>query len=71
MAETCGYFKNTREGPENMCRIIDEYAKEFAKEVARDNALNLLKMGKLSYEDISVGLGLPREEVAALAKTVS
>ena len=75
MAETCGYFKNTREGLENMCRIIDEYAKEYAKECVMDsltnNALNLLKMGKLSYEDISAGLGLSREEVAALAKTLS
>ena len=74
MAETCGYLKNTQEGLENMCQIIDEYAKEYAKEcikdVNRNNAINMLKMGKLSYEEIAVGLGIPQEEVEALAETV-
>ena len=46
-----------------MCRILEEMCEEVAKETAR----SLLALGKLSYEDISQGTGLPLEVVEELA----
>ena len=78
MMKKAGYYKDNEEGVSEMCTLIDEYAKEYAKEYVKeyvkdcvkDNALNLLKLGKLSYEEISVALRLPRDEVISLAKSL-
>ena len=78
MMKKAGCYKDDKEGVSEMCPLIEEYAQEYAKEYAKDcvrdslknNALNLLKMGKLSYEEISTGLGLPCDEVISLAKSL-
>ena len=75
MAAKTAHLKKTPEGVTRMCRIMEEfaeiYAKEYAKDVTKNNAITMIKAGKLSHEDISMYLDIPIEEVAALAKTVS
>ena len=75
MVEKTGYYKTNEEGVTEMCKLIDDYAREFAEEYAKDvvmnNALNMIKMGKFTHADIALGLGIPMEEVTALAKSLS
>ena len=68
-----------------MCEIMEELNRKAAKEAAekaakeaakkatertrKHNALEMLKTGKLSLEDISVCSGLDIEEVKKLAKS--
>ena len=49
-------------GENAMCRIMEELIKNMEKEIA----LNLLKQGKISKEDIAECVGLLLEEVNEL-----
>ena len=75
MAAKTAHLKKTPEGVTRMCRIMEEfaeiYAKEYAKDVTKNNAITMIKAGKLSHEDISMYLDIPMEEVTALAKSLS
>ncbi len=55
-----------------MCKIIedlrDEARKEADKERSRQNALTMIKLGKLTFEEIALCSGLSVEEVKALAE---
>lgn len=70
MAAKTANLKKTPEGVSRMCRIMEDFAKEYANNITIDNALRMLKIGKLSHEDISMYLGIPQEQVASLARTL-
>ena len=79
LADEVKYLKETEGGRGRMCRILEEMCEEVEKEtaerveketaarVAKETARSLLALGKLSYEDISQGTGLPLEVVEELA----
>ena len=63
ISDTFKYYKEDEEGVQSMCSIVEEYAKEGIKEVAKkliDSDLNL------SDEKISEMTSLSIEEVAKL-----
>ena len=78
MAEKAGFLKSEPKGEARMNKALEgylkeyaqEYAQEYAKEQSRHSALRMIKMGKLSYEDIAIGLGMSADEVASLAKGI-
>ena len=49
-----------------MCKLMEDMRNEAAKESVRKTAKRLLKMEKLSHEEIADGIGLPLEEVQSL-----
>ena len=57
-----------------MCKLMEDMRNEAAHEAKREGARKiakrLLKMGKLSREEISAGTGLPLEEVKALEEEI-
>lgn len=58
------YFKNGK-GRNEMCTVVEEYAKEYAKEKALETAKSLLEDG-ISDEIIHKATGLSFEEIANL-----
>ncbi len=71
LAERTRYFKEDKEGFSTMSRIMEEFLKKTAAEAKwesnRATALRMLKIGKLSYEEIAEYSGLSIDEVKALA----
>lgn len=57
-----------------MCKMLEDMRNEAAHEAKREGARKiakrLLKMEKLSHEEISDGTGLPLEEVKALEEEI-
>ena len=53
-----------------MCKMLEDMRNEAAKESVRKTAKRLLKMEKLSHEEIADGIGLPLEEVKALEEEI-
>lgn len=49
-----------------MCKMLEEMRNEVEEETVRATAERLLKMGKLSLEEIAEGTGLSLEEVKEL-----
>ena len=49
-----------------MCRISEEWYEEGREEAKSQNARSLLKLGKLSHEEIAAAIGLPVEKVREL-----
>lgn len=62
LADRTRYFKEDEKGVAAMCKIMEELIDSDKKE----SALRLLKLGKLSNEEIASGLGLAVEVVNAL-----
>lgn len=71
LAERVQTFKETEEGVNNMCDILDEMRKEAADKAAIDtrieNAKKMLSSSKLSLEEIAEFSGLSLEKVRELA----
>ena len=71
LAEEVRYLKETEGGREHMCKILEEMCDEVAERVEKENKINtvksLLKLKKLSYEEISESTGLLLDEVKELA----
>ena len=67
LAERTRYLKTDPKGVSEMCRIMDEMKKETVIEIA----LNLLKIGKNSYEEIANATGLTLDEVKKLAEQLA
>lgn len=71
LAEEVRYLKETNGGRMQMCRAFEEVALEAAKEAEdktkRETALNLIALNQMSIEMIAKCVGLPVEEVRALA----
>lgn len=68
MAERTRYLKENEEGVSEMCKILEDMRDKAVKETAEKAASNLLKLGKISYEDIAECTGLSLEEVKILAE---
>lgn len=64
LAEQVRYYKEDAEGVEAMCRIVEELIDSEKKEIA----LELLKLNKLSLEEIAKCSKLSLEEVERIAK---
>ena len=74
LSDRAGYFKNSKEGLQTMCRIVEEIVeKEVAaakNDTKREAALNMLKSTNLSPEKISQILNIDRNIVDELSKQV-
>ena len=76
LARRVNMIKNTEGGQENMCKIMEEISSKAAREAAHEAAreaqikiaLSMLKIEKLSYEEIAQCSGLTLDEVKALAE---
>ena len=72
LAEKTRYYKKDEEGVKKMSPVIEEYAAEIAAE-ERENAykkiaMNLLKMGKMTYNEIATASELSESKVRELAE---
>ena len=70
LAERVRYFKEDEKGVATMCRVMEDMRNETAREERIAMAQRLLKLGKLSYEEIAETAVLTVEEVKALDKKV-
>ena len=68
LAERVRYFKEDEEGVAAMCKAMEDMRNEATLEKAKKTALNMLMLGKLSYEEIAQCAELPVDEVKALAE---
>ena len=74
LKDTVRYFKETKEGKEFMCEIIDEIRSKGRKEGRaegindnkKDVALRMLAFGKYALNEIAAISGLSVEEVKAI-----
>ena len=67
MADRTRYFKETPKGVAYMSKIMEDFKKEAVMENAKEIALNLLQLGKLTIADICKGTNLSQETVKKLA----
>lgn len=67
LAERVRYFKEDEKGVQAMCRAMEELVKEEKVEIVQ----NLLKLGKLSIEEIAVSAGLEAEEILKIKESIT
>ena len=82
LARRVRFHKQDEKGVQTMCKIVEEYGDERAAEAlqkgieqglhqkAVEAATNLLKLNKLTVEQISSTIGLPLEQVNKLKKQI-
>lgn len=70
LAERAHYLKDTEGGYDNMCKIMEESNKEAARQNTYQIAMNLIRMGIGTKEDIAKATNLTLEEVQELARIV-
>ena len=68
LADKVRYFKEDEKGVAAMCKVMEEMRNETAEITKIESAMNLLKLGKLTVEEIANSIGLSIEKVAELAK---
>ena len=61
---------NSSEGGVTMCNVVEQIRNEGREEGRIEAAINLLKMDKLSPEEIAQAQGLPLEKVLELKKSI-
>ena len=66
LADKVRYYKEDAKGVEAMCQIMEDLIADEKRTIA----LQMLKDGKLSNEDIAKYLGLTLEQIEELAKSV-
>lgn len=71
LADKTRFFKETPEGVSIMCKAIEDMRNEAEKLKSYQIALNLLKRGKETFEEIAEDSGLTLEEVTELAAQIS
>ena len=71
LAERARYLKESKEGQQVMCRAMEEMRKESVLADRKQSAIRLIRAGKLSNEEIAVGVNLTLEEVEELADEIS
>ncbi|MCM1283100.1 MAG: PD-(D/E)XK nuclease family transposase [Muribaculaceae bacterium] len=71
LAERARYLKESREGQLVMCKAMEEMRNESILAERKQTAIRLIRAGKLSNEEIAVGVNLALEEVQKLAEEVS
>lgn len=65
------YFKQDEEGVDNMCQIVDEYARKYAKKAVKEaqmetkieTIISLLKKGLLTLKDAAAELEISEEKL--------
>ncbi|MGN0688289.1 MAG: hypothetical protein ACI4KA_09305 [Oscillospiraceae bacterium] len=70
LSDKAGYFKNSKEGLQTMCRIVEEIVEKEVADTKREAAINLLKSTKLSPEEISQVLKIDKDIVEELSKQI-
>ena len=60
-------YKETEEGVDTMCDILDEMKNDVRTETRIENARKMIKSGKLSLDEIAEFSGLSVEKVRELA----
>ena len=68
LADKVRYYKEDEKGVAVMCKVMEEMRENTKTETKIESAINLLKLGKLSVEEIAKAIGLSVEKVAELAK---
>ena len=71
LADKVRYFKEDEKGVEAMCKVMEDMRNETAKKAAEQEKLNiaqsLIKMGKLSLEEIAASVELSIDRIKELA----
>ncbi len=67
MAERTRYLKENPKGVDEMCKAMEDMRNETDLATRKSIALNLIKKGKMSYEEIAECAELPIEEIRMLA----
>ena len=71
--KTCAGIKNLKEGKgrDSMCAIVEEYAEKRAREREKEMAIQLIKLGKLTVQEIAASIpSLSVEEIIELKESV-
>ena len=71
LADKTRMLKETPEGVDTMCKAIEENNKRIIKNNKIEIAVNLIRMGMGSYDNIAEATGLTVEEVEKLAETLN
>ena len=67
LRERARFFKNDEKGVMSMSSVVDEIRREEREAASEEIAVRLLKMGKLSLEEIARAASLPLEAIKRLA----
>lgn len=70
LAEQTRYYKESEEGERDMCRVMEELIENDRREYAREVAIDLLRKGKLTKEDVMESFGFSLEEANELEREV-
>lgn len=71
LAEKARYFKQNEKGVAAMCKIMEDMRNEAARENSRETAKRMIKMGKLSLDEIALYVpSLPLDELRELEAEV-
>ena len=68
LADKVRYFKEDAKGVMTMCKVLEDMRLSVAEETKIESAANLLKLGKLTVEEIAKAIGLSVEKVSELTK---
>ena len=60
-------YKETEEGVDTMCDILDEMKNDVRTETRIENARKMLEIGKMTFDEIAICSGLSVEKVRELA----
>ena len=75
LAEKVRYFKEDEKEIDTMCKVMEDMRNETAKRAAEQEKFNiaqsLIKMGKLSMEEIAASVQLSLEKVQELALQIA
>ena len=67
LSERVKIYKETEEGVNTVCDILEEMKNEAAEKRSIENAITMINSGKLTLEEIALFSGLPIEKVRELA----
>ena len=70
LADRVRYFKEDKEGVQTMCKIIEDYGKETARENLLTNLKTLMETMNLSIEQAMDALRVPPEERDSIKSSV-
>ena len=68
LADKVRYYKEDEKGVTAMCKVMEDMRENMKEETKIITAINLLKLGKLTTEEIAQALDLSVDKVAELAK---
>lgn len=75
LADKTRMLKETLEGVDIMCKAVEDLVEDLLEVSNKRNkieiAVNFIRLGKNTYDDIAEATGLTVEEVEALAETLN